>query len=196
MKILNHSEILNGMINITTRKLFPAFGLLFFSLLSCTNDMEKIKSVSKELKTPEQYLNNTEMIRSDSGVIQMKLMTPRLERYKTPESIEKFPKGIQIEFYDLNLKPKAFLRADWAINYEDRNQMEAKQNVVIVDYRKGDTIYTEHIIWDQSRKVIYSNEFVKRINKDGVLYGKGFEADETFENLVLFQPRSTMYIED
>lgn len=158
--------------------------------------MEKIKSVSKELKTPEQYLNNTEMIRSDSGVIQMKLVTPRLERYKTPESIEKFPKGIRIEFYDLNLKPKAFLRADWAINYEDRNQMEAKQNVVIVDYRKGDTIYTEHITWDQSRRVIYSNEFVKRINKDGVLYGKGFEADETFENLVLFQPRSTMYIED
>ena len=73
--------------------------------------------------------------------------------------------------------------------------MEAKNNVVIIDYKKGDTIYTESIVWDQNRRTISSNVAVKRVNKSDILYGDGFDADDSFNNYIIRRPRGNINID-
>lgn len=135
------------------------------------------------------------MIRSDSGRIQLFMTSPQLDRYQSDQSYSKFPKGLNIVFYDENKNIKSKLSANYAINYEDRRIMEIKNNVVIIDITKGDTIYTESLIWDQNTKNISSNVFVRKVNKDGVLYGDGFDSDESFNNYILRRPRGSINID-
>lgn len=159
--------------------------LLVLLIASCQNDMEKIKSLTDFAKSPVESAKDITVIASDSGKLQFFMTSPQLDRYQGEQSYSKYPKGLSVVFYDENRKEKMKLSANYAVNYEERKIMEAKNNVVIIDYKKGDTIYTESILWDQNRKTISSNVAVKRVNKDNVLYGDGFDADQSFNKYEL-----------
>jgi LPS export ABC transporter protein LptC len=154
--------------------------------------MEKIKSLPDFVNLPVESAKDIVILRSDSGKLQLYMTSPQLDRYQGEQSYSKYPKGLHVVFYDLNRKEKMKLSANYAVDYEDRKVMEVKNNVVIIDFKKGDTIYTESLLWDKNKKTISSNSFVKRVNKDGVLYGEGFDADESFNNYQLRRPRGSI----
>ncbi len=91
------------------------------------------------------------------------------------------------------MRVKTSLRANYAITWNSRKLMEARNDVVIIS--KDEIINTEHIVWDQRRRVIFSDVFVKRTNKDGVMYGDGFDADETFNKYSIRNPRGTFSVQ-
>lgn len=170
-------------------------GALVYIMASCQNDMAKIKSLTDFVTTPVQSAKNITVIRSDSGRLQLFLVSPQLDLYEGEQSYYKYPKGLKVIFYDNNKYEKAKLTADYAIHYEDRGIMEIKNNVIIVDLKKGDTIYTSSLTWDQNKKTITSNVAVKRVNKEGTLYGDGFDADETFNDYTLRNPHGIINID-
>ena len=169
--------------------------LLVFTTISCQNDIEKIKSLTDFATLPVESAKDIVVIISDSGRLQIYLTSPQLDRYQGEQSYSKYPKGLNVVFYDKNKKEKMKLSADYAVNYEEKKIMEAKNNVVIVDFKKGDTIYTESIVWDQNRRTISSNVAVKRVNKNDVLYGDGFDADDSFNNYTIRRPRGNINID-
>jgi len=175
-------------------KLMAGIFLISF-LIACQNDLKKIKSLTDFVNLPVESAKDIAILRSDSGKLQLFMTSPQLDRYQGEQSYSKYPKGLSVIFYDENRKEKMKLSANYAINYEDRKVMEVKNNVIIIDFNKGDTIYTESLLWDQNRKTISSNVFVKRVNKDGILYGDGFDADESFTNYVLRRPRGGFNID-
>jgi LPS export ABC transporter protein LptC len=175
-------------------KLFAGISLIFF-IVSCQNDIEKIKSLADFATLPVESAKDIVVIISDSGRMQIFLTSPQLDRYQGEQSYSKYPKGLHVVFYDKNKKEKMKLSADYAVNYEERKVMEAKNNVVIIDYKKGDTIYTESIVWDQNRRTISSNVAVKRVNKSDILYGDGFDADDSFNNYIIRRPRGNINID-
>jgi hypothetical protein len=44
---------------------------------------------------------------------------------------------------------------------------------------------TEELIWDESRKQIYSNAFVKITTIDEIILGNGMESNETFTDYTI-----------
>ena len=88
------------------------------------------------------------------------------------------------------------LTADYAIVKDKEHIMEAQKNVVIMDKVKDVVINTEHIIWDQQKKIVYSNTFVKKTSKDGVMFGDGFDADETFSRYTVRNPKGEINIQE
>ena len=62
--------------------------------------------------------------------------------------------------------------------------------------RKNEILNTEHLIWDQSKKTIFSNVAVKITTNDEVIYGDGFESDETFNKYEILNPRGTINVKD
>lgn len=176
-------------------KLIFIIGFFCF-LVSCENDIEKINILTDINKMPVESIKEVTTIRSDSGKIQLYMVSPQLDRYQGEQAFTKFPKGLKVLFYDDFMNIKLMLSAKYAVNYEDRKILELQNNVVIVDYKKGDTIYTESMIWNQDLKKISSDVLVKRINKDGVLYGEGFDADENFNEYTLRRPRGTITVDN
>jgi len=170
--------------------------LIATMLFACENDMKTISSLNPDEILPIESAKDIEVTYSDSGKIVIKLISPRLNRYIDEVPYMEFPEGLQLLFFDTAMNVKTELTANYGISWDEKKQMEVKDNVVITDYEKDEVLNTEHIIWDQRLKKIYSEVFVKRTTKDGVLYGDGFDADESLKTYKLRNPRGVFTVDE
>lgn len=164
--------------------------LLFF-FISCSNDMKHIKFFDKK-EIPLQTLSNTEILRSKSGEVQVRLYAPEIRKFDGEKARTEYPKGVLIDFYDANMKVKSSLSAKYAIDWERKNQIIARNNVVVIDYQSGDTTYMETLVWDRNEKRIFSNHPLMSVNGPRVTYGDGFLSDEKLENPRILRQRGTI----
>lgn len=158
--------------------------------------METITSLTADETQPSETAKDVEMIYSDSGKVMIKLITPLLNRYMGDEPYIEFPEGLHLLFYDSAMNVKWELTANYGINWENKKLMEVKDDVVITNHEKNEVLNTEHMVWDQRTKKIYSDVFVKRTTPDGVLYGEGFDADESLSSWKLRKPRGEFLFEE
>jgi len=82
-----------------------------------------------------------------------------------------------MDFYKREEKMEATLSANYGIHYPQRKRMEVKYNVVVVN-KNGETLNTEHLIWDEVTKKIHSDAFVKITTAKEIIMGNGFESNE------------------
>lgn len=162
--------------------------------VSCGKETAKIKinSVGEEL--PSLTAEDFEMLVSDSSVIRFKLQTPEFIRHKNEKDpYTEFPKGVKIEKYDANMNIVSSITCLYAKNFDSDNRWEAKNNVVAINF-KGDTLKTEYLVWDTERQKIYSDRFVKIIQKDQVYTGIGFESNQDFSEYHIKNLKGNMYV--
>ncbi len=165
-------------------------------LFACKNDMETISSFTIDESLPNETAKDVELIYSDSGRVMIKLISPRLNRYLNDDPYIEFPDGLHLYFYDSAMAVKSELTANYGINYENRKVMEVKDDVIITNHEKNEIMNTEHVVWDQKTKRIYSEVFVKRTTPDGVIFGEGFDADESMSSWKLKKPRGEFLFEE
>ena len=174
----------------------PCFALASFLLLSCRNDMEKIRMFDHQ-NIPQQTLDSVSIIRSNFGERQMALSAPHIVVFEKPERMTLFPDGFNMQIFSDNGKTSvADIRADSATSLDTRKIIKAHRNVVIIDHRSGDTTYLDSIVWETSSHTIYSRAPVKSVNGLRVTYGDGFESDDNFTAPVIYNQRGTMTFED
>ena len=118
---------------------------------SCENDIKKVTLSSALEETPVQWLKDAELIYSDSAKVQMLLKAPLINRYNGENPYNEFPKGLKAYFYDDNGVVKSYLTANYAIHYEKKKIMEAKNNVVFVNEEHKEQLNTEHLVWDEKK---------------------------------------------
>lgn len=165
-------------------------------LLSCKNDIELINNLTSVSKLPTQSITYIESIYSDSAKIQILVKAPKLDRYgNSDEPYMEFPDGIEVYFYDNNEEVKSQLTAKFAIYHESIELWEARDSVVAVNV-EGEVLNTELLFWDEKKRLIYSNTFVKITTANEVLFGEGFEANQDFSDWVIKKPKGTIYLED
>jgi LPS export ABC transporter protein LptC len=162
-------------------------------LFSCKNDLQDVQDLSERENQPESITKDIEIIYSDSGEVKVLVKSPLLYTYTEKDDYMEMPKGIKVFFYDTAQQVSSFLTAKYAVSYERTKKMEAKHDVVVFN-KEGEELNTEHLIWDQQTRKIYSNEFVKIITKDEIIHGEGMEADETFNNWKIKKPKATILV--
>lgn len=170
-------SIVNSTYKIITALLV---GAAFF--VACENDLQKVNEITKQDNLPVEKMNDVVLEYTDSAKLKVKLVTPFIAKYIPEEDpyIE-FEEGIEVFFYDSEEALDAELSAEYAIQYPERHITEAKRNVVAIN-SKGEKLNTEHLIWDDQKEIIYSEEFVTITTENQVIMGKGFEADQNFSN--------------
>ena len=165
-------------------------------LFGCKNDIAKVNSLTSEEKIPDEQAQNVTIVYSDSGNVQFVLTSKLMRKFIINDPYTEFPSGLKIISYDAGRTAKTTLTANYAIRYDGRRYMEAKSKVVIINHQDNERIETESIIWDQKQRKIYSDVFVKRTNANGIMFGDGFDADETFSRYTIRNPRATFYFEE
>lgn len=170
-------------------------GLAFLIVLaSCSEESSKIKIKSGAVDPPSLTAEGFEMLVSDSSVIRFKLQTPEFIRHKVEkEPYTEFPKGVKIEKYDANMNIISSITCQYAKNFDSDDRWEAKNNVIAVNF-KGDTLKTEYLVWDDKKKKIYSDRFVKIIQKDQIYTGIGFESNQDFSEYHIKNLKGHMYV--
>ncbi len=175
------------------------FVLITFALISCNNDIDEVRRLSNQDTIPTMYAKEVSIAQSESGFLKYNLTAPVLYRYETKKGVEViFPEGFKVVFFD-SINPdkiRTEITAKYGINKETAKIMEAKSDVVVINHLKGEQLNTEHLVWDQNTKKVFSNLFVKITTPDKILYGDGMQSDETFNHWRIRKPRGEMYVNE
>ncbi len=171
--------------------LFFIFSIIFME--SCENDLSKVKLYSKGAASPQETARSIKIIYSDSARIQVEITAPILNHYSTENPYIEMPKGLTALFYNDRMEVKSRLVAEYGIRYEKDQKMEARKNVEVTN-EKGEKLNTEHLIWDERKEKLLSDEDVKITTKDEILFGKGFEANQDFSKYKIFNLKGTISI--
>ena len=165
-------------------------------LFGCKSDIKTIYIYGEIDTLPEMIAKDIEFIRSDSGIVQALLTSPLMNKYSGKKPFIEFPDGFKVQFYDSLLNVKSFITANYGISYEKKKRMEAYKDVVVINNEKNEKLNTEHLIWDQSKKIISSNVAIKITTKDEVIFGDGLESDETFDKYEIINPTGVFHVSD
>lgn len=193
------SELLNNYkINLNKIKniIIPLIGgiIMFFS--ACDSEIEKVKLISEERNFPDQSMTDAEIIHTTNGRLKVKITSPEINRYSNVEEPHTvFPQGLNVTFYDSTLTVESEISANYAIYYEPDKIWEAKNDVVAIN-NKGDTLNTEYLIWNQEDEEIYTDRYVRITTIDGIIHGKGFEANQDFTNWKIKETTGSIEVED
>ena len=170
-------------------------------LFSCENDISKVRELTNAEELPAIHATNIQTLYSDSSVVRLKITAPELlefsENEDQPAYIE-FPKGLSVVFYSKYHAIESTLDAEYAIFHNKTEEFEARRNVVVKNLAEQQELYTELLFWSKEKKKIWTNEFVKIIQPDGLpIYGdEGFEADQNFTRFRIMKSRGSLEVED
>jgi LPS export ABC transporter protein LptC len=201
MQILK-SEPENNLLNSYYHKIvlksaiIPLFGML--ALFSCKkNSIQEVNILTRADTMAMQSVWNLETVYTDSGKVKIRISAPLVQRFEADEDEDKktlFPKGMKVTFYGPDGKVKSWLSSKYAIYHESNNLWEASDSVVAVN-EEGKTLNTELLFWDEKKQTIYSDKFVKITTDKEVIYGDGFEADQSFTYWEITNVKGTIYHE-
>lgn len=166
---------------------------VFFT--SCETDIQTVNMVGAVSSLPAESAKDVELMYSDSARIKMKMTAPQLDRYTGKDPREELPKGVVMEFYDDSMQVKTRLSANFGVRYGTEKRVEVKNDVVVVN-EKNEQLNTEHLVWDEGTKMIYTKAFVRITTPDEVLWGNGLEANEDFSKYRILDPVGTISKED
>lgn len=173
--------------------------LMAFSFVfgSCETNRDEIMALGKKTVMPALTGKDITMLYSDSTVLKMKLETPQMQQYEkdVKEPVTIMPKGLFVTFYDDNGKESMTLKADYGVLYKNSNRMEVKYNVEVVN-ADGAKLNTEHLIWNEQKKKITSDDFVKITTAKEIIMGKGLEANQDFSQYEIKEVTGTIRVED
>lgn len=184
---------------VSRRRLFFLFlltgGLLIFS---CENDLERIQKITSLDHMPDAAGQKYEILYSDSFRVKVRILAPEIERFaRLDEPFIEFPQGLTAYFYDDSLEIEAYIKAKYCIYREKERLWEAKNNVEGQNLKNKNQLNTEHLFWDEERKMIYSHTQSRIVNEDGTFYGeKGFEAKQDLTWYRLNKSKGVVKIKD
>jgi len=170
--------------------------LLATMLFSCENDMMAVIKLSSKDSIPDIAVNNVHVKQSENGKMTLELTAPKMVSYQSHESYTEFPNGLKIIFYDSIMQPKSELTANYGVSYENKHTMMARGNVIVRNFQKHEQINTESLQYDQVSKKVWTDEFIKITQPDKTVLGKGMESDELFDNWVIHDVNSTIYVNE
>ncbi|MFW5707274.1 MAG: LPS export ABC transporter periplasmic protein LptC [Bacteroidota bacterium] len=165
-------------------------------LFSCKPDLKTIETITaKQGNLPVETASDMKIVYSTHGQIQMTMQAPFMQRFQGENPYMELPDGFVMVFFDSLMNETSRISAKYAIQYEEDQLIDARNDVVVENTENNEKLNTEQLIWDQKNERIYTEKFVKITTSDEVLYGDGFESDERFTSWEIKNPRGTFYVE-
>lgn len=175
--------------------MIPAWLLLAGIVFSCANDLENIRKVTTQENLPDELSTDLHMIVTDSGYVRYELKGTLVESYRNPVPKTIIKDGLEVTFYDRDTrKPEAVLTAYYGERETNPEKMFVRDSVVLRNVNKNQQLETEELFWRNDS--IFSNKTVVVKTEDGILWGKGIVADQTFDKFEILKPTGEKYFKD
>ena len=162
-------------------------------VVSCKNKIGEADKLDLS-RTPTQQTYDMFAVQTQNGVVGMRLEADLMEHYDTDSaSFDSFPHGISVYAYSEDGLLESIILADDArhIVPKKANQdeiWEAFGNVIMHNVLEQETMETDTIYWDQAKREIYTDCYVKLYSRQGFLQGFGMRSDDHVRNSILYRP--------
>ena len=169
-------------------------------LFSCENSIKDVKQFIDYDTITGLMAYDVVIERSDSGMLVAKLSAPvmiSLENDNADSSMLEFPKGFTAYMFDIgDTMPTSMIRGDYGVNFEKKELVIARHNVVVTNMKTQETLETETLFWDQKKKKIYTSNVVKISSPDKIIFGDSLTATEDFSRREIFGIRATIELDE
>ena len=133
---------------------------------------------------------------TDSSILQATIVAPRLLHYSDEkEPYTEMPEGVKATFFDARGRETSRISAASAVSYETEKMIVLRDSVRVYN-TKGEELQSEELYWDQRKKTIYTNTFVKIVREGETLRGHGFESNETFTKYKILKPSGPVKLKE
>ena len=157
--------------------------LCIFGIIGCTTQESEINAILEEkLEASIERGKNITIYYSDSAQVKVVIYAPQLERVTLPQGAKDiFNKGVMVEFLDANKKEYSWLKADQAIRDPKESKITATGNVIFYN-AKEEKLETPELIWDESKRIVYTDKLIRitQAERGDTTFGFGFQANENF----------------
>ena len=153
-------------------------------------------SVFDPQQLPDNVIHNADVLRSESGSLQMRMTAPTVEQYSKPERKTVYPEGLRMQLYDNYNHPTAVVTARYAEQQDQRDIVLVRDSVVIIDLQSHDTTYLQELTWNRATHRIYSGKPLRQVSGERVTYGDAFESDDSLRAPRIIHQRGTIEWKD
>jgi len=164
-------------------------------LFSCSNPDAVIQAMGSDDTLSGIIADSVVFYRSDSGIVNLELHTPRLVRMETDDDIMKFPLGFDVFMFDKGQKTTE-LHADYGKNYGKQRLIEAMGNVVVKNFGSNETMYSDKFFWYQDQKMIYTRSHVKIVTPDKQIEADSLVAKEDFSEYTMYSGSALLDVDE
>jgi LPS export ABC transporter protein LptC len=164
-------------------------------LFSCSNPDAIVQAMGSDDTLSGIIADSVVFYRSDSGVINLELHTPRMVRMETEDDIMEFPLGFDVYMYDKGEKITE-LHADYGKNYGKMGLIEAQGNVIVQNFGSNETMYSEKLFWYQDTKMIYTRSHVKIVTPDKQIEADSLVAREDFSEYTMYSGSALLDVDE
>ena len=163
--------------------------------ISCSEKNEVV-DVAERSAMPRLSATDVVTLVSDSGVTRYRVNAKVWKVFdKADDPYWDFPDGIHFDKFDPNMEVDAEIESKIAIYYTDRKLWDLKDSVHAMNL-DGEHFECDELFWDEKEKKVYSNGRIKITQKDKIIYGKGFESNQTFTKYMIKRPEGVFPIEE
>lgn len=175
----------------TIRTMATALAVAFV-VFSCKGKLSEADRLNLD-ETPLQRVTGMFYVQTENGVLQMRVEAPIMEVYeKDTCSYDLFPEGLSVFGYADDGSLETIIRSNKARHDKSKvsgaEQWSAFGHVVVKNVIKGETMETDTIYWDQKKKEIYTDCYVKMYSPSGFMQGYGMRSDDMARNAIIHQP--------
>ncbi|MDG2139339.1 MAG: LPS export ABC transporter periplasmic protein LptC [Flavobacteriales bacterium] len=166
--------------------------MMIVSCFSCKNDPLLVNEFFGEDEIPVEIIEKSNLIHTENGCVELEINANRIQRFIGDNPRLIFSDGFEVIFYNDSAKVISNLSALNAVVDEINNLMSATNFVVLKNSNRK--LETEHLIWDQEKKLIYTDNDVIITTDKEVIYAEGFSSDPNFKDYTLKKISGRMYV--
>ncbi|HLU87843.1 MAG TPA: LPS export ABC transporter periplasmic protein LptC [Taishania sp.] len=170
------------------RSLLAIYGACICMLISCTNDLDQIKRITYDPKSPDEVSQNISIYFADSGYAKLTIFAVHAETYSKPH-VTKLKDSLKVDFFDEKGTITSTLTAKYGEVNHETGRMFVKDSVKFVNHADKRIMYTDILYWDQSDSTIYTDQNVRLISPKGKAYGSSLKAKQDFSSYKITDPR-------
>jgi LPS export ABC transporter protein LptC len=157
-------------------------------------DMKTIKQFERLNDEVAERIEDVTITYSDSGRIQARLEAPVMLRYTKKYQQLEMPQGVHASFFNKKGLKDSELWADYGVRKLDAKMTIVSGNVKVIN-TKGDTLLSEHLIWDERAGKIFTDQYVEVRTPKEIIMAEGFESDPNFSNYRFYDIKGTITVE-
>lgn len=159
------------------------------TISSCVNDLDEIEKVTYNEKTPNEVIQDLDVIYLDSGKAKIEVISKITEIERKQESITKLKDKVQVNFYSSKGEIVSVLTALYGeINFS-KGEMFVQDSVKLCNIKKKQSLETERLDWRQKDSLIYTSSKVTIKTPEAIFYGTGIKTKQDFTYYQFLKPK-------